>query len=214
MKVGFSVPFHISTKWRPDGEKYGDAFLSTLFEYVNYDKKVYLVDNASEFPYNYKKYNEHKKLIQYTYTEDQSISGITGAWNLGVHQAYEDGCDIIIVTSDDIQFNNSINSFIKFIEEHEHNDISLYGPLTNGVSTPKLQRAKSPTNKIIETFSGDSELLLNGFTFAFTRKFYEKFRYDEHNLLALIHKYSPGKTKWSGQERNFLLFKDNGARFL
>ena len=124
MKVGFSVPFHTSKKYRPNGTQLGDKFLTSLHNSIVGNYKVYLIDNGSETLYDYKKFP--KIPIQYTYVEDQTKSGITGAWNMGMRQAYNDGCDIIIATSDDVEFNATINNSNSFFTKLAKRNVTDY----------------------------------------------------------------------------------------
>lgn len=216
MKVGFVTTMHISEKYRPEGLKYIENYLTTLFNYMQFPFKVYIIDNGSEKPYDFEKWswysNADLNMISYTYIENQSISGITGAWNKGIYNAYKDDCDIICMTNDDILFNPTINVYIDFISKHDIKDISLYGPVTNGMLGGGIQKQQQPINQVVE-LSGNEGDIPNGFFFTFTNKFYEKFRHSNKELFALHHKHDGGDGKWGGQEGEFYRFKKEGARF-
>ena len=213
MNVGFSVTAHYSKQFRPNGKEHIKNYLMSLFKFAQFNHKVYVIDNGSESgsldinqPYP-------KSLLDYTYVENQFDNGITGAWNMGIHQAYEDGCDIICQTNDDVIFNQSIYSFIDFIVNHDDmKDSTLYGPQTNGILGNSQQKTGSPNGRIIQ-LSGHGHDTLNGFFFGFTRKFYERFRHSETELFASKHANDGGDGKWGGQEGEFYRWREEGANF-
>ena len=208
MKVGFSVTAHQSEQFRPKGHEYIDNYLKTLWKAAKFPYKVYVIDNQSDEPLNLEGDD-----IQYTRIDNQFDNGITGAWNMGIDQAYKDGCDIICQTNDDIVFNETINSFVDFIVNHDDmKDQTLYGPLTNGIVGFSRQLEQQPTGKIFQ-LNGIGHNTLNGFFFGFTRKFYERFRHSETELFASKHEHDGGDGKWGGQEGEFYRFRDSGAYF-
>jgi hypothetical protein len=210
MKVGFVIIGHQS-EMRPQGFQFIDEYIRSLCQYALFPYKVYLIDNSSDEPYNYMTWLDMVN-IEFTYIEDQFELGITGAWNLGIHQAYEDGCDLIVGMADDMYFNETINYFVNAIYKHQFKDDCLYGPVSNGIWSKTKQFQERPIPEIFE-LSGKGKDIPNGFFFAFTPKFYEKFRHSERELFALKHKYDGGDGKWGGQEGEFWRMAEDGARF-
>jgi len=196
MKIGIVCTTHFSQKNNKYGHIEIKKFLQSLI-HIKYDFNLYLIDNQSDT--KLKTEYSNKNWYKYYYIEDQSISGLTGAWNYGVKKAIEYDNDIIINCNDDLIFDDSVNNWIKFIIQHEHKDVGFYGPLTNvgGTSTPH-QINDGLEEKITET---TSYYALNGFINAFTKECYNKF-----NINGDF--YSTKKEhKWGGQEVE--LFKRN-----
>lgn len=199
VKVGFSVTNHYSDKIRPRGRELLSAYLESLEKSCKYPFEVFIVDNQSKDRLDESKLPDH---YHYRYVEDQSIGGLTHAWNLGIYDAYSRGCDIILNTNEDLTFNETINNFIAEIANHKHKDVSLYGPMSDGVPTKhQLAMGIVPIgeNSMVEatTMEWDSRpyYSLNGFFYGFTREMYERFRYDHYNM------FSPLKwCSWNGQE--------------
>ena len=68
------------------------------------NKKVYSLLNK-----NLKKPN--KVFTKSFSIDDQIKNGITGAWNLGLNEAYKNDCDILINCNDDLWFCNNENYY-------------------------------------------------------------------------------------------------------
>jgi len=161
--------------------------------------------------------------VHYLYVEDQWKKGLTGAWNLGIKKAHELGCDIILNSNDDLIFNESINQFVEKISSHNQSNVTIFGPLTNGVNGPfeKIQgsRGVDPT-RTREIIGEGWEGFISGFFFGFTKEFYEKYKYPDGDVFAefdkfdktYIHKYAGDCGKWGGQEMEILRFKENGGK--
>lgn len=190
MKVGIVVVGHYSQKYRPTGQflllKFCDAFDNISFQH---ECNLYIIDNASTDPLitlGLSKYH------RYVYINDQTKTGLTGAWNLGTLMAYHDNNDLIIICNDDIQFDESINNFIRDIETYDDRDISIFGPVSNGILSG-VQRASQKNHQIYDLTFNESNMV-NGFCFAFTRKFYEHFKLDDTKLFNEID------YPWGGNE--------------
>ena len=130
VRVGFVCVYHYSNKIRPQGFDCLIKFIESLNKNCSYDFTIYIIDNQSEKVPNI--VNTIDNII-YTRIDDQYISGLTGAWNLGIKQSYENKDDLIFALNDDLSFNHTINNFIKDILEHSENTDSIYGPTTNGI---------------------------------------------------------------------------------
>ena len=98
MKIGITVAMHWSDELRPDGDIFIKKLVNSINDVITCDKIIYVVDNASQYQSDILTYLN----VKYFKIEDQSIEGITGAWNQGIYNAINDGCDIIINTNDDI----------------------------------------------------------------------------------------------------------------
>lgn len=187
MKIGFTAPMHWSDEFRPRGNEFIKRMTYSINTYVNYNFTTYIIDNGSQYTSNIHEY----KNVHYTKIPDQSIGGITHAYNVGIYTAYKDGCDIIVVTSDDVCMNPSINKFIDYIEKDNESLNCIYGPLTNGsLFGPQKSDVAKEGVSIIP--------VLNGFTFAFTKQHYEKYRVTESTYFNELT-----REKWAAQESQF-----------
>jgi len=199
VKVGFSVTNHYSDKIRPRGRELLSAYLESLEKSCKYPFEVFIVDNQSKDRLDESKLPDH---YHYQYVEDQSKGGLTNAWNLGIYRAYSRGCDIILNTNEDLTFNETINNFIAEIANHKHKDVSLYGPMSDGVPTTHQRSYNiipAEDNDMLEAtnmpWDNRSYYSLNGFFYGFTREMYERFRYDHYNMFSTAKWCS-----WNGQE--------------
>lgn len=205
MKVGIVVTAHCSKEYRPNGNELISEFISSAKSSTIYPMKLYVFDNSSTEPIPIKQAN-FIKLIR---VEDQTIRGLSGTWNDGIIFAIEDDCDIIIVSNDDVILSSQINSFVDEINNHPHKDISLFGPVSNGILAGS-QKAKGPINKTIE-LTGNNSNMLNGFMFSFTKEFYDKFKMEDGKMIDEVNYPWGGneeelqKRVWSQGARSFIL---------
>ena len=145
MKIGVVVTMHHSEKNRPYGKELMDKFISTLYENLEYDFNLYIVDNQSDTRFDIESEGNN---VWYHYVENQFETGLTGAWNLGIKKAISDNCDIILNVNDDIEFNPTINNFIDVIKNHKHKHLSFFGPVSDGFVGQPIQLQKGPIDSI------------------------------------------------------------------
>lgn len=191
---------HWSDKFRPNGDVFIKKLVNSINDHILYEKSIYVVDNASQHASDIFTYPN----VKYSKIEDQSIEGITGAWNKGLYQSVNDGCDIIINTNDDIVFNDSVNKFIEYIIQDKRNIDSIYGPLTNGVLVDS-QISEGPKNGVYLTN------VMGGFMFAFTKEHYYKYKFNDFCYFNKNNKHNGGDGKWGGQEGQFIENCEKGA---
>jgi glycosyltransferase involved in cell wall biosynthesis len=221
VKTIFSVTYHHSKKIRPNGASFLSRYLETLIESTKFDLGIVIVDNQSEINL----YNQIKNIpevLDYVRIEDQSVNGLTGAWNVGIRRSSELG-DIIINTNEDLIFDQTINNFVSEIINDEKRHCSIYGPLTNGV--PELahphQFSNGPINEKMKTLTsvdlnkerpgkGGWSEVLNGFFLGFTKDFYDTFNIDGE-LFPISHKNNRGDGKWGGQEGIMIEWAEKGG---
>tara|TARA_R100000278_G_scaffold20973_1_gene19890 strand:+ start:895 stop:1554 length:660 start_codon:yes stop_codon:yes gene_type:complete len=185
MKVGISVVYHCSQEFRPNGNELIEAFCDSA-KSITYPFQIYAFDNESVI----KTDKLNQSYVEVERVENQLLRGVTGPWNDGIKKAIDDSCDIIICSSDDVILNETFNKFIYQISTHEHNKVGLYGPLSNGI-LGGVQKQDGPIEQTLEV---TNKYKINGFTFGFTRDFYNKFKMKNGNLL------NEEKYPWGGQE--------------
>ena len=221
MKVIFSVTYHHSSAIRPNGAKFLSNYLNSLADSAEFDLGVVIVDNQSEL--NLLEWSKNiPEVCDYIRVEDQSVSGLTGAWNRGIKRASERG-DIIINTNEDLVFNKSINSFVYEIASDPERFNTIYGPLSNGVGELAHPHqysscSRNEDNLILESMGKNNERpgkggwseVLNGFFLGFTKEFYHKFKAGDE-LFPIEHKNNRGDGKWGGQEGLMLEWGESGC---
>ena len=216
MKVGYTVTFHHSDHIRPNGRHVVNSNINSFYDNCKYNFESFVIDNESvprdTFNSIFDLDSDRYKNLKYTYIEDQNIKGITGAWSLGIKQAIDAGCDIIILTTDDVIIDSTINNLIKHIElDIENNNNAIYGPVGRGVNVP-LQTANEPTGKILEIEGKVCPYHLGGHMYAFTKEFYHKWAKSNGDLFVINHRHNGGDGKWGGSEGNAMCWAEEGAK--
>jgi hypothetical protein len=204
MKIGIVVTTHYSENLRPNGNELIQNYCQSA-QCINYPFTVYVYDNASTKKLNGINY-PYVKVIR---VEDQTLRGLSGTWNDGIQLAIKDNCDLIIISNDDIILNNSVNTFIKNIYNHEYNNISMYGPVSNGILCG-IQLQPKPVNNIIELTGNLHSNMLNGFFFGFMKNFYYNFKMLNGNLIDEVN------FPWGGNEEELQprIWKQGGRSFV
>ncbi len=210
-KVGLTVTTHRSSRLRPNGvqllENFFQSFRQSSF---SYEYCFYVADNASEIDFDFPQ-DLNIKVIK---IKDQSIKGLTGAWNESLHAGYLDGCDILWNFNDDIELNLTASKFIDGIINHLEQEMVNFWPLSDDGGGYSPNTAIGPgsgyTQLNIRPNSWDN--LPNGFSFGFTRSFYEKYRHQENEFFPINHKLNGGDGKWGGQEGYVSTLAERGCK--
>ncbi len=193
-------------------------YLQSLKDSAKFDFGVVIVDNQSEINMKTAVFENGFDFVEdYIRIEDQSVSGLTGAWNVGIKRSSEIG-EIIINTNEDLTFDNTINNFVSEIESDIHKDTSIYGPLTNGVSqgAHPLQFSNNRLDKDVIALKserredGTWSQVLNGFFLGFTSNFYNSFK-KKDELFPIDHENNRGDGKWGGQEGIMIEWANKGS---
>jgi len=190
INLGLVVAAHYSKEFRPTGNELIQKYCETA-AYIKYPFTIYVYDNSSTMSLT----GIDQSYVHLTRVEDQTIRGLSGVWNDGVKQAIQDGCNVIIISNDDIELNDTVNIFIEQLINHKHNDVSIYGPVSNGILTG-TQLSSGPIDRIIE-LTGNNGNMINGFFFGFTKNFYFNYKMENENLID--EKNYP----WGGNEEEF-----------
>ena len=211
-KIGYTFAFHQSDDIRPLGKQVTQPSIISFYESCNHDFDTFVIDNSSQPKSSFSEIIDiSTKNIHYTYIEDQFEKGITGAWSLGVKQAIEANCDIIILTGDDIVFNDTINDLIEYIKNDNESDNSIYGPMASGI-TNDIQLSSGPTGKITQIVGHEFRKHLGGHLYAFTKEFYHKWKQPNGDLFIIDQHHNGGDGKWGGNEGNVMCWAEQGAK--
>lgn len=211
MKVGIVVTLHWSDLYRPNGGLIYSKFIENFRKInLNYDYSLYFIDNQSEFKFNLPNDLNYK----YHYVENQFIYGITGAWNLGMENAYLDGCDVIINSNDDVLFNDSLNLFIEDILSSKFNNFAIFGPRTNKAAKghPNGLPAEDTPYTYLDVEFGVHKNLLYGFCFGFTRNSYMAGKSTSNEFFPYEIESIHGRDIWASQEWYFSALAAKGFK--
>ena len=203
MKIGFVVTAHHSDEFRSNGNKLLIRFCNSIFEHVNYEFEIIIVNNGSTKPITIPSENSHCINI-----EDQTQHGITGAWNQGIDKAFDIGCDVVFNCNDDLWFNDTINNMIEFIIT-DSNENCVYSALTNGMLSGP-QKAQGVGKGHFELACRHGNGVIAGFFFGFTKDHYEKFKFEDDKYFNKDNKDNGGDGKWGGQEGQFVENSEHG----
>ena len=211
-KVAYTFAFHHSEEIRPLGKQVTLPSVVSFYDSCKYNFETFVIDNQSEPKTSFSEIIDiSTKNMHYTYVENQYKKGITGAWSLGVKQAIDNGCDIVILTGDDIVFNDTINNLIEYIENDKDSDNSIYGSVASGI-TNKIQLADGPTNKITQIVGSKFLQHLGGHLYAFTKEFYHKWKQPNGDLFIIDQHHNGRDGKWGGNEGNVMCWAEQGAK--
>ena len=189
-KVGFICLMHKCKDCSRNSFDIINNFIESLYKFCKRDFILYLFDNGSDEVYEVPSYSN----IKYIKIEDQTIRGLAGPYNDGIKMAVEDNCDLIILVNDDITINYTVNIFIDIVMNHEFKDISVYGPLTNGMHVNSHQLANQPGEGIREITNEDYQFAdINGFLMAFTPEFYHLVKLDNGDFCDMSKKWGGGE---------------------
>ena len=194
-KVGIVVTTHYSKELRPQGATLIGNFVDSVKHVLQnstsiFEYKIYIYDNSSTQSIGI----TSSDTCELYYVEDQTKRGLTGTWNDGAKRAIEDGCDVVLISNDDVQVNTTVDTFVNNILEHRDSRNSIYGPLSNGILSG-VQRARKPTYGWYN-LTGNVHNMVNGFFFGFTKEFYERFKDEDGNLFNEDY-------PWGGNEEVF-----------
>ena len=196
-KVAFVVALHQSDEHRPNGFELFNNYLISIYESCEYPFKIFAFDNQSQDKFEVENKPDN---LNITRVENQYIGGCTYTWNEGIKMAIKENFDVVVITSDDQIYDNTINNFIDVILTHQHREDGIFGPLSNNPNN-NYQRAYQPNNKVFE-ISGKPGDELNGFCLAMTKESIKKNYFDsDGNFFNTGKEYIWGKQDVEVQQR-------------
>lgn len=154
-----------SSTGRPTGHNFLIKKLKSIIEVKDLLREVVIIDNQSTPPVSerecYKEFVKHVKttLIR---VDDQTLKGVSGAWNLGIKTSFNLGAEYVINSCDDCVMNNSLKNYISW---HLKNNSNPYicGPITDdfgtGVKLQKLSNTKLGNFQKVAPENNPHELL-------------------------------------------------------
>ena len=142
-----------------------------LFVNESYDKLTLSIRN--KYP-----------MINYIYIYDQvSNGGLTGTWNQGIDKCFQENCEIIILSNDDLIINSSINFILDECIKNKYNSSMYFGPTTNNPGPSYLNKLQGfkYTNTGVKKLNHN----LNGFFMVFSKLTLLRNKYDP------LHYFNP-----------------------
>ena len=130
---------------------------------------------------------------------------------MGIRQAIENQCDIVILTNDDIVYDKSVNNLIEYIIYDEYNDNTVYGPVASGI-TNQIQIADEPTNVMKQVTGTSAGQHLGGHAYFFTKELYHRYKQPNGELFIIDQPHNGGDGKWGGNEGNVMCWAEKGCK--
>ena len=140
--------------------------------------------------------------IHYIYNEDQNLSGgLTGTWNKGIDICIQNNCNIVILSNDDIFFDDSIKYIINEAFNCNEDELKYFGPVTNNpgpsIYNKKTQYSKSSIYKLPYVCKINNNLLnINGFFMVMPVHVLKKNMYDENHYFDPKKPFCGNETEW------------------
>lgn len=213
MKIGLTITFHYSDNRPSNIKQITQNSIKSFYDNFKYDFNLYLIDNQSLPKDSFSDIIDiSTSNLHYTYIEDQFEKGLTGAWNTGIRQAFDDDCDIVILAGDDIIYDDTINKLIEYADSDPLNSNSIYAPVASGIKHPLHQIASAPTGEIYQTPGVEWGQHISPAVLVFTKTFYNDHICENKNLFQVNNKYNHGDGKWGGQEGNLQYWAEQGTR--
>jgi len=115
--------------------------INSIFKTVKADYKIYLLDNASADNSFEILDNEYKSEPRVDFFKSDINTGYANGNNLCLEKAKADGCDYILISNNDIIFDeNTINTLLKEIEETDYLAIAPGMKYPNGAIFPNIKK--------------------------------------------------------------------------
>ena len=200
-KVAFVCALHQSETHRPNGFELFNDYLTSIYTSCKYPFKLFAFDNASDDEFEIENCPDNLSIIR---IEDQYVGGCTYAWNEGIKMSIKDDYDVVIITSDDQIYDESVNNFVDTILTHELKDNAIFGPLSNEPGPGHSnQKSDEPSGRIFEIpGDGTPEGNLNGFCLAMTKESIQNNYFDsDGNFFNTGQEYIWGKQDVEVQTR-------------
>ena len=159
---------------------------------------IVLYINESSDPITLNLKNEFPS-IEVIYVEDQTKGGgLTGTWNKGIDLCFDNNCDIIIVSNDDILFDNSIAHICLEAAKLKPEDMIYFGPYSNkpGNDTNKIQLGFPENINPILCTNNNKLHNINGFLMVFTKTVLLKNKFDENDYFDPSYPFGGNETEW------------------
>ena len=108
--------------------------------------------------------------VNYIYVQNQTIGGgLTGTWNKGIDLCVKANCDVVILSNNDVLFDDSITHIVNEARNCPKNKLHAFGPITNGIINTNKQNIMQKGSFATESQPKNlpNKSYLNGFFMVF-----------------------------------------------
>ena len=186
--------------------------IKSFIKFLPKNSYISLFVNESEDEVTLSLKNEFSN-IDYYYIDDQKKNGgLTATWNQGIMKCFENNCEVIILSNDDILINDNISNIID--KSYNTNSMEYFGPLTNKNGVPEFNflqhfhhHFNKDNNKKPNSYNKTihSKINLNGFFMVFPKHVLIKNMIDKYYFNP---KYPFGRNEVEWYNR----FKEKGGK--
>lgn len=166
--------------------------------YINESKDNIVLDLMNQ----YNNDEAYKGKIRVIYIEDQiSHGGLTGTWNKGIDMCFENNCDVIILSNDDILFDSCISNILWSCYKSK-DEMKYFGPLSNNPGPKnalinKCQLGLLPLEKENKKATYHNKICnLNGFFMVFSKKVLINNKFDNNFYFDPKYPFGGNETEW------------------
>ena len=136
--------------------------------------------------------------IEVIYVENQKEGGLTGTWNKGIDKCFENNCDIVIISNDDILFDNSISHICLEAAQLKDTDMIYLGPKSNkpGNESNKIQLGLPEDKNSVLCTNNNKLWNINGFLMVMTKSVLKANKFNEKYYFNPEYPFGGNETEW------------------
>ena len=156
--------------------------------YINESKDVITLNLKNDFP-----------SLEIIYIENQKKEGgLTNTWNKGIDKCFDNNCDIIILSNDDILFDNSILHICNEAKSLKDTDMIYFGPKTNkpGHKCNNIQLGLPEDKNPILCKNNNQLWNINGFFMVMTKSVLKANMFNNEYYFNPKYPFGGNETEW------------------
>ncbi len=137
--------------------------------------------------------------IEVIYVDNQKKEGgLTGTWNKGIDKCFENNCDIVIISNDDILFDNSISHICLEAAKLKDTEMIYLGPKSNkpGNESNKIQLGLPEDKNSILCTNNNKLWNINGFLMVMTKSVLNANKFNEKYYFNPEYPFGGNETEW------------------
>ena len=137
--------------------------------------------------------------VEIIYVENQQKEGgLTGTWNKGINKCFENNCDIVIVSNDDILFDNSISQICLEAAKLKPKDMIYFGPKSNkpGNESNNIQLGLPQDKNPVSCTYKEKLWNINGFLMVFTKSVLIANKFNENDYFDPAYPFGGNESEW------------------
>lgn len=170
--------------------------------YIRHLKDAYIVlyinESNDEITLNLK---DQFPMIDIVYISDQNENGgLTGTWNSGIDLCIKNKCEVVILSNDDILFNESIANIVLCASETPKNTLKYFGPLSNNPGPAECNKSQYDINvrdeEPFELLYNKKYSNVNGFYMVFPIHSLVANKFDDKYYFDPSYPFGGNETEW------------------